>query len=268
MASADTVPVTHQSLERGFRLLEVVASAGCLTSLAEISRRAGLHRSTAHHLLQTMVGLGYLRQHPTSRGYELAAKVFQLTGRTWTAEQLGSLAEPFIAELTRRTGQGSSVAACRDGIVRIVAKRDSDGPVRVVQNIGTERPVHATAVGKAIVAFLSPGELAGILDRLKFERFTSRTIVSRPAFEAELRRIRSIGIAIDDEEHIEGIRCLAAPFFAYTGQVAGCVCTVGPKSRMTRQRLRDFRAPILECARALSERLGWTQDEPAARRMA
>jgi IclR family acetate operon transcriptional repressor len=268
MAPAETARVTHQSLERGIRLLEVVASTGCVISLAEISRRAGLHRSTTHHLLQTMVGLGYLRQDPISRGYELAAKVFQLTGRTWTPDQLGNLAEPFIADLTRQTGPGSSVAVCRDGFVRIVAKRDSDGPVRVVQNIGAERPIHATAVGKAIVAFLSPRELSGILDRLNFERFTSRTIVSRPAFEAELRRIRSAGVATDDEEHSEGIRCLAAPFFSYNGQVAGCVCTVGPKSRMTRQRLRDLRMPVLECARALSERLGWTQGESAVRRMA
>lgn len=268
MASVESVRVTHQSLERGMRLLELVAAMGCVTSLAEISRRAGLHRSTTHHLLQTMVGLGYLRQDPASRGYELAAKLFQLTGRSWTPEQLGSLSEPFLADLTRHTGQGSSVAVCRDGVVRVVAKRDSDGPVRVVQNVGAERPIHASAVGKAIVAFLSPVEVSGILDRLGFERFTPHTITSRPAFEAELRRVRAAGIAIDDEEHVEGIRCLAAPFFAYTGQVVGCICTVGPTSRMTRQRLRDLRSPLSESARALSERLGWTQGGYLPRRRA
>jgi len=68
----------HRSLERGLRLVETVALNGGSTSLAEAARRTGLHRSTAHHLLQTLVGLGYLRQDPDTRAYELAAKPFQL----------------------------------------------------------------------------------------------------------------------------------------------------------------------------------------------
>ena len=74
---------THQSLERGLRLVEAVALNGAQTTLAEAARRTGLHRSTAHHLLQTLVSLGYLRQDAGTRGYELGAKPFQITGRTW-----------------------------------------------------------------------------------------------------------------------------------------------------------------------------------------
>jgi IclR family acetate operon transcriptional repressor len=259
---------THQSLERGLRIVEVVASNGALTSLAEIARRTGLHRSTAHHLLRTLVDLGYLRQDFQSRGYELAAKVFHLTGRTWSPEQLGSIAEPLIAELARETGEGSSVAVYRDGVVQIVAKRDADGPVRVVQNVGADRPIHATAVGKAIVAFLPSAELSGVLARLTFTGFTARTIVARPAFEAELQRIRASGVAIDDEEHIEGIRCIAAPIFAYNGQVVASICTVGSKVRMTRRKIRDLRGPLLDFSRRLSERLGWEDSRPALARRA
>jgi IclR family acetate operon transcriptional repressor len=256
----DGARITHQSLERGLRVVELIASAGGLTSLADISRRTGLHRSTTHHLLQTLVGLGYLRQDASTRGYELAAKLFQLTGRTWTPEQLGEIAQPFLSELTRASGEGSSLAAYRAGTVKIVAKREAEGPVRVVQDIGADRPIHATAVGKAIVAFLPPPELDSLLARTRFERFTPRTIVTRRALEADLGRIRETGCAIDDEEHNEGIRCLAAPVFAYTGQVVASLCAVGPKSRMTRQKLRELRAPLLALTRLLSERLGLDQD--------
>jgi IclR family acetate operon transcriptional repressor len=145
-------------------------------------------------------------------------------------------------------------------VITIVAKRESDGPVRVVQDLGAERPVHATAVGKAIVAWLPATELAGLLSRTRFDRFTSRTITSRSAFEAELRRIREGGFAFDDEEHHEGIRCIAAPVFAFNGQATASLCAVGPKSSMTRQKLRDVRAPLRALARMLSERLGWTSD--------
>ena len=246
---------THQSLERGLHILEVVAANGGSIRLAEVSRRTGLHRSTTHHLLQTLVACGYLGQDAT-RGYELTAKLFKLTGRTWTPEQLGSVAQPIVAELARISGEGASLAAYRDGVLQIVAKCDHDGPVRVVQDLGTERPIHATAVGKAIIAFLPPPELSGILRRLRYERYTPKTIVQRAALEAELRRIRSAGCALDDEEHIEGIRCVAAPVYAYTGQVVASLCAVGPKNRMTRQKLRELRAPLTRLARRISERLG------------
>jgi len=248
---------THQSLERGLRLVETVAANGALTSLAEAARRTGLHRSTAHHLLQTLVSLGYLRQDGETRGYELAAKPFQLTGRTWSPEQLAMIAQPCLAELTRRSGEGSSFSVYRDGSVTVVAKREHDGPVRVVQDVGARRPLHCTAVAKAILPWLPAPELAGLVARMRFARHTPKTIVTRAAFQAELRRIRASGHAVDDEEHIEGIRCIAMPVFGHTGQVLGSICTLGPKSRMTYQRLRDLRGLVGQLAAQLSSRLGY-----------
>jgi len=250
---------THQSLERGLRLVEAVALNGVQTTLAEAARRTGLHRSTAHHLLQTLVSLGYLRQDADTRAYELGAKPFQITGRTWSPEQLAAIAQHSLAELTRRSGEGSSFSAYRDGSVTVVAKREHDGPVRVVQDVGARRPLHCTAVAKAILPWLAAPELAGLLARIRFERHTPKTIVTRAAFETELRRIRSAGYAVDDEEHIEGIRCIAMPVFGHTGQVLGSICTLGPKSRMTYQRLRDLRAPLGELSAKLSQRLGFNQ---------
>ncbi len=260
--------VTHQSLDRGLRVLEVVASSGGLIGLAEIARRTGLHRSTGHHLLQTLVGLGYLRQDVATRGYELTAKLFKLTGRTWTPEQLGTVAAPIISDIARTLGEGASLAAYRAGVVSIVAKSDPDDPVRVAQDIGAARPINATAVAKAIVAFLPQPEVASLLSRIKYDRYTPKTIVTREAYEAELRRVRAAGCATDDEEHIEGIRCVAAPVFTYSGQVVGSVCVVGPKSRMTRQKLRSLRAPLLGFAQTLSERLGLGPDSGPQRDVA
>lgn len=251
---------THRSLERGLQVIEVIAASGGLISLAEIARRTGLHRSTGHHLLQTLVSVGYLRQDAATRSYELSSKLFQLTGRTWTPEQLGVIAQPIVAELTRISGEGASLAAYRDGVVKLVAKCDHSGPVRVVQDVGAERPIHASAVGKAIAAFLPQAELEGLLSGIAFERYTPRTIVQRAALDAELKRVRIAGCATDDEEHVEGIRCVAAPVRIYSGQVVASLCTVGPKSRMTRQRLRALRTPLLALAAQVSERLGASLD--------
>jgi DNA-binding IclR family transcriptional regulator len=256
MKSDDTRRATHLSLERGLALLEAVAFNG-RASLAEASRRTGLNRSTAHHLLQALVSLDYLRQDPESRSYQLGVRPLLLTGRTWSPEQIARIGEPFLAELVRRGGENASLAVYRDGVVTLVAKREHDGPVRVVQNLGAQRPIHCTAVAKAILPWLPRAELAGLLDRARFERYTPKTVTARAAFEAHLRRIRGAGYAIDDEEHLEGIRCIAAPVFGPADQVIASMCAVGPKSRMTHQKLRELRVLILELARALSEQLGW-----------
>jgi DNA-binding IclR family transcriptional regulator len=248
---------THQSLERGLQVLETIAATGSLVSLGEASRCTGLHRSKTHHLLQSLVGVGYVRQDKKSRGYELTSKLFELTGRMWTPEQLGEIAQPFVADLTRISGEGASMAAYRDGTVSIVAKRDAEGPVRVVQSVGAERPIHATAVAKAIVAFLPEAELKGLLPRLRYNALAPRTITTQAAFAAELERVRMSGYAYDDEEHIEGIRCIAAPVFAYSGRVIGSLCVVGPRSRMTRQKLKELRPEVLTLCGALSKGLGW-----------
>lgn len=247
---------THRSLERGLAAIELLA-AGSPLPLAEIARRLGLHRSTAHHLLQTLVALGWLRQEEESRGYALSARPYQLTGRRWSVEQIGEIAQPLLERLTRETGEGSSVAAWVDGIVTIAAKREHDGPVRVVQDVGGTRPVYCTAVGKAIGGWLPRAEVLAALARQPMVALTPKTITTLPAFEQELRRIRQAGYAIDDEEQFEGLRCIAMPVFCHTGEVVGSICVVGPKHRMTHQKIASVRAPLGKLARELSQRLGF-----------
>jgi DNA-binding IclR family transcriptional regulator len=250
-------PSTHRSLERGLALLETVAAAGRPASLAETARRLGLHRSTAHHLMQTLVSAGYLRQEKATRGYELTPKLYQLTGRLWSTEQLRDLAQPFLEDLMRATGEGTSFAAWLNGEVTIVAKREAEAPVRVVQDVGGQRPIYCTAVGKAIAGWLTAAELRAALGRTRMQRLTPKTITTLAAFEAEVRRIRAAGYALDDEEQFEGLRCVAMPVFCYTGGVLGAMCVLGPRHRMTQQKLLAVRVPLGEMAKALSERLGY-----------
>jgi DNA-binding IclR family transcriptional regulator len=254
---------THRSLERGLAVIELLAAAAAPLQLAEAARRLGLHRSTAHHLMQTLVALGWLCQDELTRRYTLSARPYQLTGRKWSVAQIGELAQPLLERLTHDTGEGSSVAAWSDGIVTIVAKREHDGPVRVVQDLGGERPLYCTAVGKAIAGWLPEVEVRAALGRQPMLALTPKTITTPAAFEQELRRIRNAGYAIDDEEQFEGLRCIAMPVFSHTGEVAGSMCVVGPKHRLTHQKLAAVRAPLAQTARLLSERLGHTATQEA-----
>lgn len=248
---------THQSLERGLRIMELISVIGGSATLAEISRKAGLPRSTAHHLLRALVEFGYLVQDGTARTYTLAPKLFQLTGHTWSKEQLAEISMPFLDDLSRRTGEGTSLAVLRDGVVTIVAKREPDGPVRVIQEVGARRPIHCTAVGKSLAAWLPEEELAGIIARTAFDRMTPQTITSPAAFRRELARIRATGFAMDDEEHMEGIRCMAAPVRDHSGEVRASLCVVGQKNHLPLRRMPEIRRALAVVAADFSLRLGY-----------
>ncbi|HVL57089.1 MAG TPA: IclR family transcriptional regulator, partial [Burkholderiaceae bacterium] len=258
--AAGGAAATHRSLERGLAVLEAVAATPGPASLANTARRLGLHRSTVHHLLQSLVSLGWLSQQETTRSYELTQKLYRLTGSRWSAEQLGEIAQPFLEELTRATGEGSSLAAWIDGAVTIVAKHEASGPVRVVQDVGGRRPIHCTAVGKALAGWLPAIELQRALASVRLDALTPRTITTRAGFEAELRRIRAAGYAVDDEEQFIGLRCVAMPVFCYSGEIVASMCVLGPKQRMTNRKMQAVREPLALQARRLSERLGAAPD--------
>lgn len=247
---------THRSLERGLAVIELLASSGGTVSLADAARRLGLHRSTAYHLMQSLSASGWLRQVEPSRGYELTEKIFRLTGSRWSVEQLGEVATPFLEELTRLTGEGTSVAAWVRGSVTIAAKREASGPVRIVQDVGSTRQIYCTAVGKALAAWLPASEVRAALARTRMEPLTPKTITTPAKFEAELKRVRAAGYAIDDEEQFLGLRCIAMPVFCYAGDVIASMCVVGPKERMTNRKLQEVRVPLARLSRRMSERLG------------
>jgi DNA-binding IclR family transcriptional regulator len=249
---------THQSLGRGLRILEAVADLDGGASLADVARRTDLARSTTHYLMQALVTYGYLRQEPGGRNYQLGLRAWRLSGRSLSIEQTAAVAMPILDELCRLTHESVAIGICQNDAVTLVATRDTDGPVRVVQSVGARRPIHCTALGKVLMAWLPDAERARFVKSLRFEQLTPKSIAQRATFERELRRVRSSGYAIDDEEFIVGVRCLAAPVFDEAGQVAMALSVIGPKHRMTHHRLRECRPLVLECARKLGARFGLT----------
>lgn len=251
-----TPALTHRSLERGLRVIEVTAACGGAATLAEISRRAELPRSTAHHIVRALVGLGYLAQDRDASPYQLGPRLFRLTGRQWTSAELAEAARESLDRLSRLTGHGTSLAVLREGTVTIVAKRESAGPVRVVQELGAQRPLHCTAVGKVLAAWLPAPELDAMLRAIDFVAFTPRTITTAAGLRRELSRVRAQGVAFDNEEHLPGIRCLAVPVFDHTNAVCASLCVIGAAHQLKRGNLGALRDSARAVAGELSRRLG------------
>ena len=251
---------TIQSLQRGLSILEMIARNGAGVTMAEVSRKIGLHPSTTFHLLRTLTTLGYLVQEETSREYHLGSKIFQLAASAWTEVQLLRISAPLLTEMAQQTGETSHLAIFDNGEVIVINKIDGSGPVRLADRVGYPRPAHCTAIGKVLLAHLPEAEFKAFLERGELRVYTPKTTTSASVLEAELGRVRMQGYAFDDEEFAQGIRCLAAPVRNFTDQVVAAVGISGPVWRVSLDRVAQLTEFVKAMGHRLSRELGYGGD--------
>ena len=127
-----------------------------------------------------------------------------------------SLAAPYLERLRAQTGEAASLAILQDAEVVYVSHLPSDEAITVAPMLGLRRPIHVSAVGKAIWSHLDCEEQARLFELVDWETLTRKTLTDAEAMRAELRVTRERGYAIDDEETFDGVRCVAAPVCAIT----------------------------------------------------
>jgi DNA-binding IclR family transcriptional regulator len=254
-----------QSLQRGFRILEVVTRSEKGVAVAEIARETGLHVSTTFHLLRTLVALGYVSQDDGSRKYRLGPKVLQLGAAAWSENHLAETAAPLLAELARRTGETSHLAVRHRDEIITISKVDGSSPVQLTERVGYPRPAHCTAIGKVLLAWLPDAERTAFLAQARLEARTPRTITSIPLLEQELVKVRAQGYAFDDEEFTQGIRCLASPVRNFTGRVAAALGISAPVWRLSLDRVAELTSVVMAIGATLSRQLGYPVEPDAPR---
>ncbi len=246
-----------QSLERAFGLLEEVARNREGITLSELSKREGLHNSTAFHLLKTMVMLGYIEQSKDSKRYRVGRRLFTLAAGALDEIELVNLATPVLENLTRATGECSHFAVRSGDDIVVLAKTAGTGMFQMVDRAGVVRPAHCTALGKVLLAALTPAQVDRYLASHELRRLTPKTIVERDALLRELKEVRRSGIGIDDGEFDAEARCVAVPVRDFTGQVTGAIGLSAPIWRLSIQALQEKASQVREAASALSHELGF-----------
>ena len=257
-----------QSLERAFAILEQVARHRDGIALADLCKRVGLHSSTTFHLIRTMVQLGYANQNADSKKYKIGRKVFSLAAGALDENELVNRATPVLELLTERSGESSHFAIRSGDDIVIVAKTGGAGMFQLVDRAGAVRPPNATALGKVLLAALTPAQLERFLKNHELVRFTPKTIVEREALLAELEQVRSNGIAFDDGEFDAEVRCVAVPVFDFLGRVAGAIGVSGPMWRLSLQSLHEKSKVVLQSAAELSAELGYCEEPGSVKHQA
>ncbi|HKQ30589.1 MAG TPA: IclR family transcriptional regulator [Burkholderiales bacterium] len=255
--AVNTSPLARvQSIGRAFSILEAISASTEGIGLAELSKQVGLHNSTAFHLVKTMLDLGYARQDPETKRYFIGHKLFGLAAGANNEANLVFVAGPILQDLTRLSGETCHIAVFAGDEVMTIAKSEGPATIRMTERLGAARPAYCTAIGKALLASLSQGQLDDYLKRVEMRSFTPKTIVDPARLRREVEGIRQAGVAIDDAEFNVEARCIAAPVFDFTGRIVAAIGISGPAWRITPDSTFRLGKIVSDCAFRLSSELG------------
>ena len=221
---------TVNSVDHAIRLVELMAGSEIPLGVSQMAQSLDLPRATVYRLLKTLGQREWVIQD--DKTYRLSFRLTELFRGAGVGAQ-AALAEritPVLRRLVNETGETAHFAALDGDRVVYLAKVDSPHPIRMFSQIGWRGPLHATGVGKVLLAAAEAKLLSRICDQ-GLERFTAKTIVEKAKLEAELAQIRKQGYAFDDEELIEGLTCVAVPVMIGE-RIRGAISVAGPTARI------------------------------------
>lgn len=257
-----------RTLDRGLRILEVIADEASL-SLSEISRRLDLTPATTSRLLETLRSRDYVHQDEQTGLYDVGPRAFQVGSAFTQRLRVHQVAEPVLIRLAETLGDTVSLAVREKNDVIFIDQREGRGMIRMASRLGVRAPLHCTAAGKVMTAWLWESALQEAFGEEPFQSFTPRTITTWPALLTDLDRVRAQGYALDLEEYEQQICCLAAPVRGRDGRVVAAVSVSRVASRFPLEDPSAIAETIVAAAEDLSRRLGWAASAQApVRRLA
>jgi DNA-binding IclR family transcriptional regulator len=241
-----------QSVDRAIRILLALQGARRL-SLSDLAAQLGLPSSTVHGIAQTLAAHGMVEQEPGSTRYMLGPAVLRLSSVYLDNQEFRSRTLKWSEELARRSGLSVRAGILLLGDVIIVHHEPRPNGSRQMPEVGFVMPAHASALGKALLAF-RPEDATTLLATNALRRMTGETIIDAKALHDELAQIARTGIATEHDEALLGESSLAAPVFDATTRAVGALSVVIPSSEWPApNQLHD---DLREAARNISRELG------------
>lgn len=254
-----------QVLDRALSILDALAHLREDASLAELAVLVKLHKSSAHRLLMSLERHRMVDRDPQTGRYRLGLRLFDLGTLAIARFNIRDRSRPYLEKLMYNSHETVHLCVLDHGEVLYVDKIEPDRTVRLSSTIGHRNAAHCTAVGKAMMAWLSEAEVDAILHQHGMRRHTAKTLSTPAELKAELRTIRERGYAIDDEEHEEGVRCVASAVKDYSDRPIAAMSVSSPSFRLPMEKLPMIAALVCETVQALSQECGHrAQIEPAA----
>lgn len=215
------------SVSKAFEILETVADAGRRgLPFTRIVEETGIPKASAHRLLRELADISVLSFDPTTRNYSGGMVLARLGASVAVNYDLRTAARPHLEALQQETGQVATLGM-RNGDEGVYVDKiePNDFSIRLHSEIGKSFPLHATGMGKVLLAHASADDVRRIGKR-QLHSFTKNTITDAKSLREELDRVREAGYALDREEITRGLMCVAAPIYDAQGDIAGAMsCT-------------------------------------------
>ena len=241
---------------RVLAVLEAFRTHGPRLFLTEVTELCQIPKASAFRLLETLHSAGYLARDEHGR-YRLTYKLLELAAVAQERDPLRRQALATMQQLWRELGETVNLGILEEGQIVYSEVIESRHNLRLVPRIGAQAPFHATALGKAIAAWLPTEVLEELMQKTKLQRFTPKTITTEQFLQRELARTRELGYAVDDEEETLGCICVAAPLFDAHSRVVCALSVSGPSSRMASTRVAQVGRRIREECLRLSRKFGF-----------
>jgi DNA-binding IclR family transcriptional regulator len=205
--------------------------------VTELAEALDMSKSTVHNHLSTLEAEGLVVRN--GGGYELGLRLLEYGGHVQNRNQLFNVAAPELKDLASKSRELATLTVEEYGRSVCLACERGEQAIDLDIHPGVRRPLHLTAHGKAILAHMPRDRVDEILGEHGMEAATTRSTTDREELEEQLEAIRRRGIALDDGEYIDGLRCVAAPIKDGNGESLGAVGVSAPSSRIGSDRFRD-----------------------------
>ena len=238
-------------------LLERLAAEARPQSLPQVIALTGWPKPTAHRMLTQLESGGWLVREPDGRHYALAPGLLRLSEAALTNSTQQGVRHAVLRQLVAELGESCNLTALSGAEVVYLDRVEAAFPLRMELRAGTRVPAHCSASGKLFLAWMASRQREALPSGLPLERHTANTLTSRDALEAQLKSIRRDGHAVDAEEFVEGLVCVAVPVLAPDSQQVRCALALqAPAARMSLAQARLQLPRLKQAAQALALTLG------------
>ena len=245
-----------QSVLRALRLLEMLGEDAEGYRLTDLAGRSGLSPSTVHRLLTTLEERHFVQFDPTDGMWHVGRQAFAVGASFVTQRNFVAPALPFLKRLRDITHETANLGIAEAGEMVVLTQVESRAIMRAITRVGGRVPMVASGMGKAILSTYQPEQVAAIVARFGMRRLTPATITRASVLKRQLAEIRRCGYAVDDEEYVQGLRCVAAVVRNQMGEALCAISVSGLAVRLPRERIAQIGDLVSETAQALTAALG------------
>ncbi|WP_168794193.1 DNA-binding transcriptional regulator KdgR [Paraburkholderia aromaticivorans] len=246
------------SIGRVFAILGAIGDSGQI-GISELSQRLGMSKTTVHRVIQTLKALGYVTQEVETERYRLTIRLFELGAKALESVDLVREADVEMRRIGEATREAVHLGAFDEDAIIYIHKIDADYGLRMQSRIGRRNPLHSTAIGKVLLAWMDPADAREVLSHVEFRKSTQKTLSSAEAVLNILPHVREQGYGEDNEEQEEGLRCLAVPVFDRFGRVIAGLSISFPTMRCGADTKSHYVALLRKSGLAISTRLGYRE---------